>query len=229
VLNLTPRGPNQTGDTLTLILGEALLGVDISTRYPRFYYRLLADSILRQDFLDGLELLEAEISGTSILLPESPSRDLAFLADLERIQAAVKQEEAHRWRIYWHYPRTRLQILLEPALYEVRSQVDLGESIPDEMCISLVDEQVLVGSTFVSALVEVYCLSQRPDTLRLAFFISTQGKVSSIQSTIRWGAYQETLAGELELITGVPFAAILDSTGRFVDCDFELVVEAVGV
>src|SRR5688500_1184411 len=43
---------------VSLVLGDALLGVDVAARYPRFFEKLLANEGLRDAFLDGLILLE---------------------------------------------------------------------------------------------------------------------------------------------------------------------------
>ena len=48
---------------LSLVVHDALEGVDISTHYPAFYQRMLADNELREAFLDTLDLLRREQAG----------------------------------------------------------------------------------------------------------------------------------------------------------------------
>ncbi|MFZ0547291.1 MAG: hypothetical protein WAM60_17735 [Candidatus Promineifilaceae bacterium] len=68
---------------LSLIINDALDGVDISRHYPVYFERLLNDSVLREAFLDTLEILELTRAGKLEPLPGEPSNDLSFLYELE--------------------------------------------------------------------------------------------------------------------------------------------------
>jgi hypothetical protein len=46
-------------DLLTLIVDEALRGVDVPERYPAFWRKMMANAELHTAFLDCLEILEA--------------------------------------------------------------------------------------------------------------------------------------------------------------------------
>ncbi len=50
---------------LSLVVDEALQGVDIVKTYPDFYQQLLANAELRQAFLNALEMLEGDQPGES--------------------------------------------------------------------------------------------------------------------------------------------------------------------
>jgi hypothetical protein len=65
-------------ELLSLILDEALKGVDIAARFPNFFQKLLVNTELRKTFLDSLELLEADGNGTLTPLPEE-ARPPTFL------------------------------------------------------------------------------------------------------------------------------------------------------
>jgi hypothetical protein len=56
-------------DLLSIVVEEALRGVDISKRYPGFWGRLIANAELRQAFLESLELLEESREGRLRPLP----------------------------------------------------------------------------------------------------------------------------------------------------------------
>jgi hypothetical protein len=56
-------------DLLSLVIDEALGGVDISRRFPTFWAKLLASAELREAFLESLELLEAGRAGRLRPLP----------------------------------------------------------------------------------------------------------------------------------------------------------------
>jgi hypothetical protein len=50
-------------DLLSIVVEEALRGVDISKRFPGFWGRLIANAELRQAFPESLEMLEESREG----------------------------------------------------------------------------------------------------------------------------------------------------------------------
>lgn len=74
---------------LSLVVNDALEGVDIARRYPAFYRLLLADPRLRWAFLEALEIREKEEDGELESLPDPLDVDLAFLEQVHPLQAMV--------------------------------------------------------------------------------------------------------------------------------------------
>ncbi len=83
---------------LSLALTKALSGVDISRRYPQFYHQLLADAELRQEFLDGLCLLDGSLNRLEAL-PGPASRDLQFLARTTHPEPVIVVQDEWSWRL----------------------------------------------------------------------------------------------------------------------------------
>lgn len=84
---------------LSLVVNDALEGVDIARRYPTFYRRLLADPQLRRAFLEALEILEKDKTGELVPLPDQLDVDLTFLEWAHPLSAMVDTEPSGSWRL----------------------------------------------------------------------------------------------------------------------------------
>lgn len=69
-------------EDLSLIIDDALKGVDVAKRYPSVYQKLLGSAELRQAFLDTLDLMEKDQAGKLVPLPKLIKPKLAFLTIL---------------------------------------------------------------------------------------------------------------------------------------------------
>src|SRR5688572_17786521 len=96
---------------LSLVVHDALEGVDISVRYPAFYQRMLADNELREAFLDSLDLLRRSQVGQLLPLPQPASEDLSFLR-ARSSEPRIEYTTNGRWRILWQRTIADIQAIL---------------------------------------------------------------------------------------------------------------------
>lgn len=97
---LSPVTDESDRDMLSLVVHDALMGVDISQRYPTFWGKMLAAPALYQAFIEALELLEAD--GRQELTPALPTTvaALTFLQK-EPVAQPVTVTAGDNWRITW--------------------------------------------------------------------------------------------------------------------------------
>src|SRR5512140_2821535 len=93
----TVEPDSKSDDLLSLVVNDALRGVDISARYPAFYQQMLVDPDLQQAFLDALSILEQP--AVSSLAESQP--DLGFL-NTPALQPLIESLSPARWRLVWH-------------------------------------------------------------------------------------------------------------------------------
>lgn len=176
---------------LSLVVNDALEGVDIARRYPAFYRRLLADPRLRWAFLEALEILEKEEDGELESLPDPLDVDLAFLEQVHPLQAMVYTKVSGSWRLSWQRPIPYLQSRLidsfAPADPISRSPADFLE---DER-LTLVDDVVEVAGDEIDVLLEAVRPAGAPDVLYLALLVTAE-TAETLQATVEWGVFHET-------------------------------------
>jgi hypothetical protein len=70
---------------LSIMVNDALIGIDVMKKYPAFYSRMLVDAELRTAFLDTLELLELSQVGR---FPEYSGPDIINLDFMHQVSAS---------------------------------------------------------------------------------------------------------------------------------------------
>lgn len=187
---------NWTGDDemLSLVVNDALKGVDIATRYPDFYQELLRDSSLRQAFLDILMIMEEEQAERLTELPEATTPNLSFLS-----QSANKDirsvDRQYSWQLHWQRTAEQIFKMFSPFELEARSDTTLYE----DSWIILLREDFQVGEAKFS--VKLECDLPDDDVQFLATFIDIavvfQGidktTLFPLRATLKWGTYLENL------------------------------------
>jgi hypothetical protein len=94
---------------LSFMVSAAYQGVDIAARYPTFYNKLQRNQMLREHFLDALDLMEHSKAGTLAPLPGTPRRDLSFLYKTKP-KPTIAQNSGQGWRITWRETWRRYSI-----------------------------------------------------------------------------------------------------------------------
>lgn len=186
---------------LTLVVNDALEGVDITRRYPTFYRRLLAKPHLRQIFLDAMDLLAKSEAGELEPLPEEVDVDLSFLAAEETQDEAQDDEAGHeegnpspaaRWRVVVARTRRQLRALFAPppAAAPVRSALagmedDYVTLIRDDVATEQGDFELILEGRRPAAANDLHLL--------LMLVPRGEGEVEAgLEATLRWGTYEET-------------------------------------
>lgn len=218
-------------EMLSLVVNDALEGVDITRRYPTFYRRLLADPYLRQIFLDAMELLEKSEAGELEPLPEPIDVDLSFLAADEKDEAERNESEreeserkesnrpsaAERLRISLTRTRDQLRERFAPPPAAAPMRSALAGMEDDYITLLRSDISTEVGDY------EVILEGRRPaasNALHLVVMLIPKQEEPpaelELEATLRWGRYQETRLLDPRGQTSfppLPLDVILDQEG----------------
>ncbi|MCI0649919.1 MAG: hypothetical protein L0332_11875 [Chloroflexi bacterium] len=215
-------------EMFSIVVNDALEGVDITQRYPAFYRKLLANPPLLEAFLDILEVLESDREGTLESPPVMTKRDLAFLQTVDA-PPVVEEREPGRWSVSWRQTAERLQALFANfGLSPVAAYRDASGLI-EEVYATLIRSEAEVGVRRLEVLLEVTWASD-PEMLNLLLTVAifAQGVAEqpqpSLQAIIQWGSYSETAVvdenGQASF-PPLPFQAIVDETGTVIDAGLQ--------
>ncbi len=204
-------------DMMSLMVDEALKGVNVEIRYPDFYRKLLRNPALRQVFMDMLDMME---SSALTPLPAGEKPSLAFL------QKPAAPAQPANWQVTLQKSFQELQQIFSPPQQTYRAEANLYE---DNWFTLLRDEVQLGGATY-SVILECGLSQATADALTAALGIAMSLEAASapgarITATLRWGKYHETvtLASEDRLhFPDIPIKATLEPE---ITSDLELVLE----
>ena len=181
---------------LSIVLSNALNGVDITTRYPAIFQKLLANDDMRKAFLEDLDMLEKSQTGGLELLPEKPNRNLHFLHTVPPTQT-VERLVTGEWRITWVQVTEQLQhIFLSPTLSSEAIYRDDANHL-EETPFKLFHSNVDLNGESVTALLEALQPIANPDVLQLSLTVALRGDqdeenfLQTLVAQLQWGAYDE--------------------------------------
>jgi hypothetical protein len=219
---------------LSTVLSDALNGVDITTRYPNFFQKLLANEDMRKAFLEDLDILVKSKTGELEPLPGRPSRDLDFLHTVPPTHT-IELTPTGKWRITWIQVTEQLQhLFLSPTLSSeatYRNDVNHLEEIPFKLFHSNVD----LNGESVTALLEALQPITNPDVLQLSLTIalsSDQDEENFLQKLIarlQWGAYNESARVSRKgkaIFPDLPLSEILDQGRAQISSNLRLMLES---
>lgn len=202
---------------LSLVLDDALNGVDISEQYPHFYQRMLADLHLRTAFLESLTLLRRDAANQLEPLPERTSHDLSFLEESGGPPFVFMETSGQKWHIAWQYPVDTLrappsspQTTLSPSNESNRSPLE--DDVLPLLC------TIVVGSDLaMQVIMELIRSAVAPGTLHPYLLVEPGGGTdrTTLTATLRWGTYKETAIVDLPGMAHfpvIPLGVILDGS-----------------
>lgn len=215
----------EDNEVLSLLVDEALKGVDIKTQYPDSYRRLLGNPELRQMFLDTLESLEAEKEGRLEPFPVAGEPTLAFLKD-RKPEGRLSEQET--WQVTLQRTIQQLQNIFSPPQLAYRADANLF----DDNWFTVLREEIELGGSSYSILLECGISEETDEALSASLNIamtleSTASPESPIYATLRWGQYTEmlTIAGEGRArFPDIPFSATFDRQNQEITSDLDLVL-----
>jgi len=221
--------PMEENEMLSLIIDEALKGVDIKTRYSDFYRKLLSNAELRQVFLDTLEAIEAGKEGKLVPFPVGEKPDLAFL-NKKSSQTGSQQIENEPWQITLQRTIQQLKNIFSPPQLAYRADANLF----DDSWFTVLHDEIELGGSSYSILLECGISKETEDALSASLNIAmtletaTHSTGSPIFATLRWGEYSETLTIFEEGRTrfpDIPFSATFDNQNQEITSGLDLVLE----
>jgi hypothetical protein len=219
----------EENEMLSLIVDETLKGVDIETRYPDFYQKLFGNAALRQVFLETLESVEAEKAGALLPFPAVAEPKLTFLTRKAGPPRLQKLED-ERWQIKLQKTIQELQNIFSPPALAYRSDANLF----DDNWFTVLREEIEVDGSTYSILLECSRSQETEEALsaalNLAMTLEPAAAASqpSIQVTLQWGKYTETVAFAEEgraRFPDIPFSATFDQQDQRLLSGLDLLLE----
>lgn len=74
-----PRAADELSEMLSVVVDDALQGIDVSQRYREFYGLLTRHEALHRAFIESLEILSESVDPDWDPLPQPPDEDVSFL------------------------------------------------------------------------------------------------------------------------------------------------------
>lgn len=221
----SPETDESDMEMFSLVLHDALLGMDISERYPTFWGRMMAAPSLYHAFIEALALLEADGRNAAPPLPPTTINELAFLQKTPAPQREVGPSTTGSWRVTWQVLFDQLQQLLfaTPDLVYRRAA-----SLLEDESIILLHDEVTIADQPVEALLEAIWPVEQPELLRLQLLAAGETPLPPLQASLHWGAYSHTAVLDAYGRAHFPplrLDDILDEAGQLRATDLRLVLE----
>lgn len=213
---------------LSLVVNDALEGVDITVQYPKFYRKLLADAELRQAFLDVLTILSGDEAEEQEMLPEEFSRDLSFLRTAVSPPPTIQQTLSGLIQAAWQLLAEQLNqkffLPFEPA------PVFRSSSLLEDTSIVLLRDDFAAGDRQYDVILEAVSPLDKPEQLQLNLLVTplTDGPLPAMRASLQWGGDELTAVpdryGRAQFPL-LPLDTILDESGHHIFSDLHLSLE----
>jgi hypothetical protein len=179
---------------LSIVVNDALMGIDIMKKYPAFYARMLADEELRTAFLDTLELLEEGRAGKLPAYSDSDTFNPDFLQKVVS-QPVIRRSAKDKLELFWERTVRQLQTMFFINSLEPGEVLRSGSYLAGEGTINILHSQVEVDDQELDIRLNASHTLTNPGSLDLMMTISTPEELPyHFELTIVWGDYQETAA-----------------------------------
>jgi len=214
-------------EMLSLIVDEAIKGINIAQRYPDFYKKLLDNAILRETFLEVLESMEP-VENDEMITFSDFLENQEILSDLSS-QPTVERDDEN-WHISWLRTIDQLRTIFSPSRLAYRSDPNLYE----DPWFMLLRSDVEVEGVSYSVLLE--CTFSEEDKEALTPFLNVAVTVERtsvqarfpIRSSLQWGIYKESIQITEEgrvRFPDIPLPAIFDKENKNVSAELDLIIE----
>lgn len=237
--HLARNGPEVTtvqGDDimLSVVVSDAMDGVDIADRYPEFYRRMLQNPHVFQEFLDALDLLEADRAGTleevpvvAVAVPERRPKDA---------EPEVVLNGPRPWIARWMKGVEQLSSIFRDFGPAFTPGFRMGWGLLDEHAVSLISSHLNVDEReFGVRLTAV--LSDDPDSMDLQLMVALlddegldADDTSSLAASVQWGNYYQTSVIDEEgraFFPPLPISAITDKSGETIVTELQLMLHPI--
>ncbi|MFO7681523.1 MAG: hypothetical protein R6X34_15875 [Chloroflexota bacterium] len=214
---------------LTILVQDALRGVDIPRKYPQSYRTLLSNGRLRQRFLDLLAALEPNQAED---MPPMPKPDLSFLQTDVSPHPTIHHSPTGwqaAWQLLGDYLANCFSTLPTQSTAQVyRSSYD---DLLEEQYGVLLEDVFSVANKQFNILLAAEIDAENPEVTTLSLTVSAvSGHQPPLQATLTWGSYQAALPLDgygQAVFPPLVIAAILDEAGQAISADLHLVLEPV--
>lgn len=230
-----PDKPDQGDDVmLSVVIDDAMDGVDITERYPEFYRRMLQNPKMFQEFLDALELLEADRVGT---LEDVPALAVAVQEKRPKdTEPEIILNGPRAWIARWMQGVDQLSSIFMDFGPVLQPEYRRGLGMLDEHPMSLISSHLSVENTDLGVRLTA-ALSDDPDSMDLQLMValldddSEAVRSNSLEASIQWGDYYQTSSIDEEgraFFPPLPISAIMDNSGESVNTELLLMLHPKG-
>lgn len=209
---------------LSVILSDALEGVDIASRYPVFFTRLMTEPALSAVFLDALDMLELPLQEGDDLAPVAV--ELSFLNETKASPQLRHTGEGRR-QVIWQLFHDRLsREFFSPPDLVYRSG---GRSLLEDESFILIEDTIQLDQLTLNVMLEAIQPMTEPGWLRLQLNTAAQTHpLPPLEATIKWGDFSATATPDQFGFAAFPMLAletIGDPAEMLVFSDLQLVLE----
>lgn len=192
--NLSPKttSSGEDYDMLSIVVNDALLGIDIMKKYPVFYSRMLVNEELRTTFLDTLELLEQSRAGD---LPEYSGPATVDLSFLQKVisKPSIRKTLNDKWQLVWKRSVEQLQNMFFVASLQPNEVFRSDDSYFEESYINILHSQVEIDEEEIEVRLDALQIITEPDTLDLMLAVFAPEDLNlRFEVKISWGDYRQT-------------------------------------
>lgn len=230
--NVQSKSLGQGDETmLSIVIDEALNGVDISERYPEFYRRMLQYPEIFRAFLDAVEVLEEDAAG--LLEPVSKTIETSIPNQIfGGLKAQLQRASSGVWLARWRQSIGNLNALFNSINPIPSAGYRAGLNVFEEGAIPLIRSEIEVEAYDFSVLLTA-AWADDPDNLQLQLTVALMGgdsavfPLSSLRAGLHWGDYSQVRAvneyGQA-VFPLLPIDAIIDKKGQQIKSDLQLLL-----
>jgi hypothetical protein len=219
---------------LSIVVNDAIDGVDITERYPEFYQRMLQNPELFRAFLDAVEVMETDRVRLLESVPEIKA-DLPVWRPLDSDPFVVRFGPG-AWKARWRQSVEELTAVFRNLSPFPQPGYRSGWGLLEESSAPLIRSEVMVEDTTLGVLLTT-AWADDADMMNLQLTVtlmddemgrdSAELNLSSLTADIQWGDYQEVSAineyGQA-VFPPLPIDAITDETGQSIKGDLQLML-----
>lgn len=190
--NASPRttSPDEDDEMLSIVVNDALNGIDIMKKYPAFYAQMLIDGELRTAFLDTLEVLEQSRAGE---LPDYPGPATINLDFLRQVMSRplIRKSAQEKLELIWKRTVEQLQNMFYIASLQPKEAYRSRALFLDTGPLNILNSHFEVDNQELEVRLDALQTITKPDTLDLMMTVFTaEENTRCFQATLTWGAYQ---------------------------------------
>lgn len=188
-------------DVITLLVSEALDGVDLQARYPQAFARLLQSPDQQELFLAALESFEADTAEIASATP-------AITADLPSRAQLQRASEPGTWEARWALAAHTLQALFQPAELVYRD----GTEDEEERWITLLRDELAVGDYRAAIVLDGRFTDKGSLEPQLKLAVEQDGREVLFEAwgELSWGQYRTLLERTGSYRNRLPSVALND-------------------
>jgi hypothetical protein len=187
-----PASSEEDLEMLSIVVNDALAGIDIMKKYPAFYARMLVDEELRTAFLDTLELLEESEDDE---LPEEVKSESFDLEIIKKVMSRpiIIEAAKDKLKLVWRRSAEQLQAMLYINTLKPQELLRSGVYLPEGGHINILHSQVEIDGQELDIRLEASHALNNPGYLNLMIaMIAPEQFTRRFEATIAWGSYRES-------------------------------------